>query len=226
MSKKVFRNKLELKQEIQERVASNDLVGEAGIMMRKCVLSHKNYPRTQMVRFVISPQKMLVPDIAEKLPGRGIWVYLDSELLAQAQDEKLFRQRLRHKIILPEIPLLQLISQQMQERLTQLLGLMRRAGLAVQGLVKVEAGLRSSRPAILLCGGSASLQGQRKIIILADKQKVKIISNLPRNIGNDVFDRENSPYILLFCGGLCDKFIFLVEKWQKLAISSNTQAEA
>ena len=40
--------------------------------LRRCVVTRARLPKERMIRFVIGPDRAVVPDLAERLPGRGI----------------------------------------------------------------------------------------------------------------------------------------------------------
>ena len=39
---------------------------------RKCIVSGQSQPKAGLIRFVIGPDAMVVPDVLARLPGRGI----------------------------------------------------------------------------------------------------------------------------------------------------------
>ncbi|MGH7004506.1 MAG: DUF448 domain-containing protein, partial [Alphaproteobacteria bacterium] len=41
---------------------------------RRCIVTRASAPRAGLVRFVRGPDNAVVPDLAETLPGRGVWV--------------------------------------------------------------------------------------------------------------------------------------------------------
>ena len=43
-----------------------------------------------MVRFVVGPDGTVVPDIAEKLPGRGLWLTAERDIVSRAVARRLF----------------------------------------------------------------------------------------------------------------------------------------
>ena len=51
-----------------------------------------------MIRFVKAPDNSLVPDIAEKLPGRGVWVLADRSSLEQAISNGGFKRGLKSNV--------------------------------------------------------------------------------------------------------------------------------
>src|SRR5262245_39933669 len=52
--------------------------------MRMCAVSREVRPIDELIRFVISPQGDVVPDLKRKLPGRGMWVTASREVVAEA----------------------------------------------------------------------------------------------------------------------------------------------
>ena len=55
-----------------------------------CIVTRMVKDEAELIRFVRSPDGVVVPDLARKLPGRGVWVSLDRRLLDQAVARKLF----------------------------------------------------------------------------------------------------------------------------------------
>jgi uncharacterized protein len=52
--------------------------------MRRCVVTRERLPKEQMFRFVVSPDRALVADLAGKLPGRGIWLSASRDVIEGA----------------------------------------------------------------------------------------------------------------------------------------------
>ena len=51
---------------------------------RTCIVTGATLPRDQLIRIVSGPDGMAVVDLAEKLPGRGVWVSNSADALRQA----------------------------------------------------------------------------------------------------------------------------------------------
>ena len=64
---------------------------------RKCIATGEVQPKHGLIRFVIGPESQIAPDLAEKLPGRGIWVSADRAALAKAAKKGLFARAARGK---------------------------------------------------------------------------------------------------------------------------------
>ena len=57
---------------------------------RLCVATRTVKPVGDMIRFVVSPDGAVVPDIKARLPGRGVWVTASRAAVAQAVARKAF----------------------------------------------------------------------------------------------------------------------------------------
>ncbi|MGA1268999.1 MAG: DUF448 domain-containing protein, partial [Gemmobacter sp.] len=51
---------------------------------RRCIVTGESAPKAGLLRFVVGPDERVVPDLAGRLPGRGIYVSASRDALAQA----------------------------------------------------------------------------------------------------------------------------------------------
>jgi predicted RNA-binding protein YlxR (DUF448 family) len=52
--------------------------------MRMCAVTRAVRPIDELIRFVVSPQGEVIPDLKRKLPGRGLWVSASHRTVAEA----------------------------------------------------------------------------------------------------------------------------------------------
>src|SRR3712207_3854865 len=57
---------------------------------RRDIVSGEVAPEARLIRFVPGPQGEVVPDLARKLPGRGLWVAADRASVAAAVKKNAF----------------------------------------------------------------------------------------------------------------------------------------
>ena len=120
-------------------------------------------PETQLIRFVAGPDAHIVPDIAAKLPGRGLWVRADSETITKAVAKNLFSRAAQVKVD-ADIDLAARTEKLLAASMLNTLGLARRAGELVLGFEKTEAALRGANPpTVLIEAADAAADGQRKL---------------------------------------------------------------
>jgi predicted RNA-binding protein YlxR (DUF448 family) len=127
-----------------------------------CALTREVLPERDLIRFVPDPQGKIVPDIKADLPGRGVWVRLDRDKVAQAARRGAFGRSLKMQVAVPpDLP--DQVARLLRQAALGRLGLARKAGEAVAGFAKVEAAVRSGRIAALLTAVEAAGNGVEKM---------------------------------------------------------------
>lgn len=130
---------------------------------RRCIVTGDNPPEDELVRFVLSPDGQVIPDVAAKLPGRGAWVRAKREIVDQAVKRNAFARAFKTSVK-PPADLSDQVERALTQRCLDLLGLGRKASALVSGFDKVEEAIRSSRPLGLIeaVDGSISQRGKLK----------------------------------------------------------------
>lgn len=168
---------------------------------RRCIVTGETRPVQEMIRFVVAPDGALAPDLAGKLPGRGIWVSAVREALDRAVARNLFARAARQKVAVPE-GLTDLIEAQLAARVVNLISLTRKGGLAVAGYEKVKDSLARGESGeicafIQACDGSA--RGKSK---LSTPQGARWIGWLTAAELGRAFGRQTVIHAALRDGGL------------------------
>src|SRR3954469_8675420 len=74
--------------------------------MRMCAVRRAVRPIGELIRFVVSPQGEVVPDLKRKLPGRGLWVTASRQTVAEAVRRNHFSRGFRRDVrAAPTLPL-------------------------------------------------------------------------------------------------------------------------
>jgi predicted RNA-binding protein YlxR (DUF448 family) len=113
-----------------------------GASLRRCIVTAEVLPKSQMVRFVIAPDGVVTPDVKSNLPGRGLWLTARRDMVDKACAKELFYKVGRRRVTLSD-DLSDRVEALLAHRCLCLLGISRRAGLAVAGHDKVRAALTS-----------------------------------------------------------------------------------
>ena len=174
---------------------------------RQCAVTRESLPQEQLIRFVRSPEGIAVPDVAGKLPGRGAWIKADRETLEQAARRNVFSRAFKAQTS-PADNLAALVEDQLVHRCIGLLGMARKAGVAIVGFDKVRDYLRKHPPGYLIEASDGSEDGRNKVHFLA-----KAIYDTPRTAGaltsaelGMAFGRAHVIHALLQEGALSDSF--------------------
>lgn len=126
---------------------------------RTCVVTRQSADKAELVRFVVGPDVSIVPDIAGKLPGRGIYVAPDRDTLDKAVTKGLFNRAAKTKVTVAK-DLSDIVSDLLRSRLIQSMALARKAGQAIAGFEKVKA-LLVSNDAVALFQASDGSNGMK-----------------------------------------------------------------
>lgn len=137
--------------------------GNGALRERRCIVTGEVLPEGELVRFVVGPESRIVPDIAAKLPGRGLWVRADSSTVTKAVAKNMFS-RAAQAQVKTDIDLAERTEKLLAAHMLSTLGLARRAGELIQGFEKIETALRGpAPPAIIIEASDSSSDGRRKI---------------------------------------------------------------
>ena len=155
-------------------MAEKALADEAGDMgevelsgpMRRCLASRVVRPKAELLRFVVGPDDRLLPDPAERLPGRGLWLTPRRDIVAAAAAKGLFAKAAGRRVVVPA-DLASEVEGLLSQRCLGLLGLARRAGVVRTGFEKVHADLKAGRAGLLLAASDGAADGQAKLATLA-----------------------------------------------------------
>ena len=131
-------------------------------LSRLCAATHTVRPIAYLIRFVVGPIGEAVPDVKNKLPGRGIWVTATRPALEDAIKRKVFSRGFKRDVRLPADLVLQTEMSLVRAALDAL-AIAGKAGTVLAGFTKAETALEKSEIAALLHAAEASPDGKRKL---------------------------------------------------------------
>jgi uncharacterized protein len=130
--------------------------------MRMCAVTREVRPIGELIRFVVSPQGEVIPDLKRKLPGRGLWISASRRTVAEAvrrnQFSKGFKRDIRAAATLPADTEALLVR-----GATEALAMVAKAGQVVSGFSKVEGALREGQAQALIHASDGAADGIRKL---------------------------------------------------------------
>ena len=123
--------------------------------LRRCIVTGEMLPKDELIRFVVSPDAFIVPDLAQNLPGRGLWVKTDLEAITTAITKNLFAKAAKTSVKAGPDLLTQLVALQ-KKRCLDFLGFTKRSGAAILGQTQTETAARAGKLALLLIADDAA----------------------------------------------------------------------
>lgn len=131
--------------------------------MRRCLASRERLPRERMLRFVVGPDGAMVPDLAERLPGRGYWLSARADMVEMAARRGGFARAARRKVaVAPD--LLTRLRGGLEQRIGETLGLARRAGQVVFGFERAQEWVRADRAGLIVSASDGSADERARLL--------------------------------------------------------------
>jgi hypothetical protein len=160
-----------------------------------------------MIRFVVGPERAIVPDLAATLPGRGIWLSACGDVIERARAQgglgRAFARAARGPVIVPpDLPAV--LEAALVRRISELLGLARRAGQAVGGFGKAREWLRSGRGGLILQASDGSADERARFLSGAG-EGISVLAPLSATALGRVFGRDHVVHVAIAPGRLAER---------------------
>ena len=178
---------------------------------RRCIATGESQPKAGLVRFVVGPEAQLVPDLLNRLPGRGIYVSADRAAIDKAAKKGLFARAAKASVKVPD-GLADMVEAGLARRVTDLISMARKAGDAVTGYEKVKDWLTKGQARVLIQASDGSERGKSKLHAPAGEGGF-IGCMTAQELGLS-FGREHAIHAALAAGGLTRR---VVEEAARLA---------
>lgn len=181
---------------------------------RRCLVTGDRKPRDALIRFVLDPEGWVTPDLAETLPGRGLWLSAHAGTIKTACDRRLFARAAKAKAeASADLP--ERVEALLARRVSDLLSLARRAGEAVAGFEKADAALKGGRAALLIQASDGAEDGRRKLLarvpsrtergVGAKNTVCEVFACMTADELGRAFGRDQAVHVAVSPGGLCEK---------------------
>jgi predicted RNA-binding protein YlxR (DUF448 family) len=169
---------------------------------RRCIVTRETRPKAGLIRFVAGPDGEILPDLAGRLPGRGIWVSADAAALRRAAGKGLFARAAGRPVQVPaDLP--ERVEALLARRLVELIALARKAGQAMAGLEKTRGALVSGEAALLLQAADGSARERARL--RPPEGENTLVSCLFAHELGLAFARDRVIHAAVLAGGLGDR---------------------
>jgi uncharacterized protein len=188
--------------------------GGSGSRLRRCIVSGDIMPDNRLIRFVAAPDGQVVPDVAAKLPGRGLWVTATRAAIVIAAEKKLFARAAKAQVT-AGADLADRAEKALVARMLGDLGIARRSATLVLGFDNVLRALDGPRPpALMIEASDGSRDGKRKLYNAAHARgmRPKVVDCLSSAELGLALGRENVIHAAVQPGGLAERLAFDAER--------------
>ncbi len=170
---------------------------------RRCFMTGLPSAKEKMIRFVVGPDRLVYPDIAGKLDGRGVWLTASRDLLQQAIDKKMFSKAF-HLDVKPVAGLTEMVASQLENHCLHLLGLAKKGGFVIAGFEKVKEAARKEKLDVLIEASDGAQDGREKIErLLPDAFWV---DDWPMDVLSNALGRDFCVHVVMKSGKMAQNF--------------------
>ncbi len=174
---------------------------------RRDLVTREVMEESRLIRFVAGPDGQVVPDLARRLPGRGLWVAADRASVETAAKKGLFARAAKAPLkAAPDLP--DTLDKLLKRRCLEQLGLARREGVLISGFEKSAAAIRGGRAAWLIEAADGSADGRGKLLALARHQTPPpgVCGTFSAEELGLALGLENVIHAVLLAGGRADRW--------------------
>jgi predicted RNA-binding protein YlxR (DUF448 family)/ribosomal protein L7Ae-like RNA K-turn-binding protein len=171
--------------------------------LRRCIVTRDQGERAAMLRFVVGPGDVIVPDLAARLPGRGIWLSARADVINSPRTRQAFSRAARARVEVPD-DLASRVITGLLARIGDLIGFARRAGQAVAGYQKAQEWLVAGRAALIIQARDGSAD-ERARFLGVRAGSVAVIAPLTGAALGRVFGRDEAVHVAVAAGRLAQQ---------------------
>jgi uncharacterized protein len=178
---------------------------------RLCVATREVRPVGELMRFVVGPDGSVVPDLKNRLPGRGVWISARRHLVEEAVRRHLFGRAFKADVrvsaeLADELDLL------LERSALNALSIAHKAGLVVLGFAKVEAAVATAPLVALIRARDAGEESGRRLAAALRHRadhgaKAKIVEVFPSAQLDLALGRLNVVHAALLAGRASETFL-------------------
>lgn len=191
--------------------------GDGGARLRLCAATREACSVDDLIRFVADPAGEIVPDLARRLPGRGVWIKADKKIVAEAAKANVFARSLK-RAVRADLKLADRVEGLLERRALDALALANKAGLVTAGFQQVDEAVANGSAQILVQAGDAAPGGREKLarkfsaVQRAKGGRIALVTSFTAEQLSLAMGRSNVVHAAIIQGGAADRFLDEAER--------------
>jgi len=183
---------------------------------RSCLACREARDKNRLIRFVLSPEGEVLPDLEVRLPGRGAYTCISSHCLQAAIKQHLFNRAFKRQVsTLPPDEMTTQVGNLMRERILGYLGLANRAGKIVSGGSLVCDTIRGKiKPGLILVATDTSESIGEKIMLLAGVHNIRSERVLTKEDFGAILGKAPRSAVAIRQGGFIARLVGEIERYR------------
>ena len=195
-------------------------ISDDGGTQRLCAATREALNPDELIRFVADPSGDIVPDLARRLPGRGVWIKASKSVVERAIKANVFAKSLKRNVrAAPELP--ERLDQLMEKRVIEALALANKAGLVTGGFQQVDELIGSGGVTVLVQAADAADGGRDRLarkfaaVAAARGRNAPLVTSLSTEQMSLAMGRSNVVHAALIHGGAAERFLYEAERFKR-----------
>lgn len=169
---------------------------------RTCIFCRTTRGKQELLRFVLSPDRLLVPDLLAKLPGRGAYTCMAVSCVKGAAEKKQFSRAFKGEV--READAAGLVNQlraRMEERIASYVSLANKAGKVSSGTDMVLERMKDRLPGFLFIASDISADIGQKVKTQAERNGVEYCTLFDKEKLGALIGKEMRVVVAIQVGG-------------------------
>jgi predicted RNA-binding protein YlxR (DUF448 family) len=177
---------------------------------RFCAATGAVRPVDEMIRFVVGPDGVAVPDLKRRLPGRGMWITATRQALHAALAHKAFARAFKRDVRVAS-DVVDTTERLIERTALEALAICHKAGKVAIGFANVAAALARARVVAVCNAAEAAPDGRRKLAAAlhgrADGAEIRVIDAFTSVQLDLALGRSNVIHAALLAGPESETFL-------------------
>ena len=182
---------------------------------RSCLACRETRDKGSLLRFVLAPDRTVVPDLQQKLPGRGVYTCMKSSCLKQAALKKQFSRGFKGEVLGAEAEnLTRQVAEKLEERIASYLCLANKGGKIASGSDQVMDKLKKGGAGILFLATDISADIGEKFRAVAKLKGVRCMALFTKDRLGELIGKELRSVLAVLDSGFIGSINLEMEKYR------------
>ena len=192
---------------------------------RFCALTRTARPVDELIRFVVGPDGDVVPDIKQKLPGRGLWLTASREAVEAACAKRVFARGFKRDVRVAD-DLAARTEELLVRAALDALAIAGKAGNVASGFGKAEEAINRGEAVALIHASDAAADGRRKLdaVLRRNNRQIPVIDAFSSAQLDLALNRLNVIHAALLAGPVSETFLARTERLTRFRTGSSSEA--
>ena len=189
--------------------------GNVEAPQRSCLGCRTSKDKNLLLRFVQTPDMEIMPDLENRLPGRGAYTCINKRCLSAAIEQRQFKRSFKHEVlVMPAEQMVEHVRQHLHGRIIGLIGLANKAGAITGGGSMVTDALRNKKkPGLVIVATDVSEAIGGKIIHAAAAHHVPHLTVLTKDDFGAILGKAPRSAIAVASGGFVAQLMKAIDRY-------------